>query len=101
MAFASLASFSPLSRAFSTRLISFFWARMLLRAHSLQKTSPAEQATGSTAVSRQSEHEAKGRKDSRDRRAELEPQAALASSLSYEVKTALLVFLLPARWVLF
>lgn len=76
-------------------MISFFCARMLLRAHSRQKMSPSGQATGSTAASRQSEHEAKGRKDSRVRRADEAPQDAFAHDRSYDVKTALLVFLLP------
>lgn len=49
------------------------------------------------AVSRQREHEAKGRKDSRERRAEEAVQAALASWRSCEVKTGRLVFLLPGR----
>jgi len=69
---------------------------MLFRAHSRQKMSPWEQATGSMAGSRQSQHEAKGRKDSRVRRADDEDQADLAMALSCEVKTARLVFLLPA-----
>lgn len=49
------------------------------------------------AVSRQSEHDANGRKDSRERRAEEAVQAALASCRSCEVKTGRLVFLLPER----
>lgn len=70
---------------------------MFVRAHSRQKMSPCKHATGSMAVSRQSEHEAKGRKDSRERRAEEAVQAALASCRSCEVKTGRLVFLLPGR----
>lgn len=92
----SRASRSSCSRAFSARLISRFWARMLLSAHSRQKMSPCRQATGSTAGSRHSQHEAKGRKESRERRAEDEPQAARATARSWDVKTGLLVFLLPA-----
>lgn len=95
LAWSSWASRSSCSRALSKRLISFFWARMLLRAHSRQKMSPWMQATGSMAGSRQRQHEPNGRKDSRERRAEPVPQAARASVRSWDVKTARLVFLLP------
>jgi len=57
--------------------------------------SPWMQATGSMAGSRQRQHEPKGRKDSRERRAEPVPQAARARVRSWDVKTARLVFLLP------
>lgn len=64
--------------------------------------SPCEQDTGSTAVSRHNRQEAKGRYWSFDSRADEVLQAALARARSYEVKTALLVFLLPAWsvWVI-
>lgn len=95
LAWSSWASRSSCSLALSNRLISFFWARMLLRAHSRQKMSPWMQATGSMAGSRQRQHEPKGRKDSRERRAVPLPQAWRASVRSWDVKTARLVFLLP------
>jgi hypothetical protein len=95
LAWSSWASRSSCSLALSSRLISFFCARMLLRAHSRQKMSPWMQATGSMAGSRQRQHEPKGRKDSRERRAEPVPQAARARVRSWDVKTARLVFLLP------
>ena len=62
---------------------------MLLNAHSLQKISPWEQETGSWAGMRQRRHDAKGKKESRERRALFVPHADLASDLSYDVKTAL------------
>ena len=67
----------------------------MLRAHSLQKTSPWEQETGSWAGIRQSLHDAKGKNESLERRALFEPQADFASDLSYEVKTAREVLRLP------
>ena len=57
--------------------------------------SPWEHATGERAGSKHSWQEANGRKESRVRRAEVEFHAALACSLSYEVKTEREVFLLP------
>ena len=57
------------SSSFFSRLISFPCASKLLTAHSLQKMSPLEaHATGSRAICRQSWHEAKGRKESLERR---------------------------------
>ena len=57
------------SSSFFNRLISFPCASKLLTAHSLQKMSPFEaHATGSRAICRQSWHEAKGRKESLERR---------------------------------
>lgn len=95
-AFSSKVSLSCCSLAFSSLLISFFWARMLLSAHSRQYMSPCRQDTGSIAVSRHRRHDANGRKESRFRRADEELQAAFARARSCEVKTARLVFLLPA-----
>ena len=96
-ALSSWTSRSSCSRAFSARLISFFWARMLLRTHSRQKMSPWRHATGSMAGSRHSQHEAKGRNESRERRAVDEPQAARAIARSWDVKMGRVVFLLPGR----
>lgn len=97
----SRASRSSCSRAFSARLISFFCARMLLSAHSRQNMSPWTQATGSIAGSKQRPQDAKGRNDSRERRAVEEPHDALARSRSYEVKTGRVVFLLPVQLACF
>ena len=95
--FSSCSSRSSCSLAFANRLISFFWARMLLKAHSRQKISPWVQDTGSRAGSRQSRQEPNGRKESRESRAEEEAHEALAICRSYEVKIGRLVFLLPSK----
>ena len=49
------------------------------------------------AGSRHSQHEAKGRNESRERRAVDEPQAARAMARSWDVKMGRVVFLLPGR----
>lgn len=69
---------------------------MFVSAHSRQKMSPSEHATGSTADSRHSEHEPNGRNESRLRRADEEFHADLANDRSCAVKTGREVFLLPA-----
>jgi hypothetical protein len=71
---------------------------MLLRAHSRQNMSPWGQETGSRAGSSQRRHDAKGRKESRERRALLDDQADLARSRSWDVNTAREVLRLPRVW---
>jgi hypothetical protein len=55
---------------------------MLLKAHSRQKMSPCGQETGVRAGSKQSRHDANGKNDSLDKRAEVEFQADFARFLS-------------------
>ena len=55
----------------------------------------AAHATGSRAIWRQSWQEAKGRKESRERRVAWEPQVDLRRERSWEVKKAREVFRLP------
>lgn len=59
--------------------------------------SPWEHDTGSRAGRRHSLQEAKGRNESLDRRALLEPQADLARDRSCDVKTAREVLRLPMK----
>lgn len=59
--------------------------------------SPRGHATGSRAFSRQRLQNPKGRKESRLSCADFELQFDLACSLSYEVKTGRVVFLLPVN----
>lgn len=85
------------SASFSNRLISLRCASKLLTAHSRQKTSPCGQATASVASFRHSWQEPKGRKESRDRRVDWEPQVFLRRERSCEVKKASEVLRLPGR----
>lgn len=94
-ALAFAASSSACFRAFSARLMSFFWATRLARAHSRQKMSPRRHDTGSRAIPRQRPQEPKGRKESRERRADVELQLDRATARSWAVKTAREVFRLP------
>ena len=59
----------------------------------------AAHATGSRATWRQSWHEAKGRKESRERRVAWEPHVDLRRERSWEVKKAREVFRLPGAEV--
>lgn len=92
----SSSSLCRLTFSFSNRLISFLCASKLLTAHSRQKTSPFDaQPTGSRAICKQSWQEAKGRKESRERRVACEPHVDLRRLRSCEVKNASEVFRLP------
>lgn len=92
----SSASLCRRSSSFFSRLISFPCASRLFTAHSRQKMSPFDaHATGSLAIWRQSWQEAKGRKESRERRVAWEPHDDFSSERSWEVKKANEVLRLP------